>query len=176
MSGTVSGNTLVGKTGSNSDGIFVRSAGSGSVTVLIQNNTITNWGNAGIHLQGNDGSSTINASVFGNSVSAPGALFPFAALFADNGATATDTNTMNLVVGSFATLAQQNTLAAGPNAVADVSLSNFNSSTHFNLSKNGSSSTTAAGVIQDDNVGSPTVDTTGGSGPITLVTTLPPTP
>jgi len=99
-------------------------------------------------------------------------------LFADNGATATDTNTMNLVVGSAVAgeTAKQNTLAGGANAVVDVSLSNFNASTHFNLSKNGSASTTAAGVIADDNVGSPSVDTTGGSGLITLVTTLPATP
>jgi hypothetical protein len=176
LSGTISGNTLVAKTGSNSDGIFVRCAGSGTATVLIQNNTITNWGNAGIHLQNNDGSTTTNATVFGNSVSAPGASFPFAALFADNGGTATDTSTMNLVVGSFATAAQQNTLVGGANAVVDVSLSNFNSNTHFNLSKNGSSSATVTGVIQDDNVGSSTVDTSGGSGSINLVTTLPPTP
>jgi hypothetical protein len=169
----------VAKTGSNSDGIFVRSAGSGTTTVVIQNNTITNWGNAGIHLQGNDGSSTINATVYGNSVTAPGVQFPFAALFADNGATVgppADTNTMNLVVGSFANAAQQNTLAGGAGAVVDVSLSNFSATnTHFNLSKNGSSASTAAGVIADDNVGTPSVDTTGGNGPITLVNTLPPT-
>jgi hypothetical protein len=77
MSGTISGHTLVGKTGSNLDGIFVRSAGRGSITTLVQNNTITGWGNAGIHFQNNDGSSTMNASVFGNSVTAPGATFPF---------------------------------------------------------------------------------------------------
>jgi hypothetical protein len=119
--------------------------------VLIQNNT--NWANAGIHLQNNDGSATVNASVFGNSVAAPGASFPFAALFADNGERATDTGTMNLVVGSAVNGAQHNTLASSANAAVDVSLSNFNSSTHFSLSKNGSASGTAAGVIADDNVG-----------------------
>jgi hypothetical protein len=175
--GTIQGNTLVAKTGSNSDGIFVRSAGAGTTTVLILNNTITNWGNAGIHLQNNDGSSTMNASVFGNSVTAPGAGFnTFAALFADNGATATDTNTMNLVVGSATDATKQNTLSAGGVGVVDVSLSNFNANTHLNLSKGGSASGTAAGVIADDNVGTPSVDTSGGSGPITLVNTQPTLP
>lgn len=175
MTGKIVGNTLVAKTGSNSDGIFVRAAGaSGSLTTLIQNNTITGWGFAGIHLQNNDGGATMNASVFGNSVTATGSAFPFAALFADNGATATDTSTMNLVLGGAGT--QQNTFVGGPNAVVDVSLSNFNASTDFNLSRNGSAAGAAAGVVQDDNVGTPTVDTSGGAGVIDLVGTLPPTP
>jgi hypothetical protein len=120
--------------------------------------------------------------VFGNSVTAPGVSFPLAALFTDNGATngpPADANTMNLVVGSAVAgeTAKQNTLVGGAGAVVDVSLSNFSATnTHFNLSKNRSASTTAAGVIADDNVGSPTVDTTGGNGPITLATTLPPVP
>ena len=83
---------------------------------------------------------------------------------------------MNLVVGSAGNSAQQNTLAGGATVVVDVGLSNFNSNTYFNLSKNGLASGTVGGVIADDNVGSASVDTTGRSGPITLVTTLPPTP
>lgn len=175
MTGRIVGNTLVAKTGSNSDGIFVRSAGaSGSLTTLIQNNTIAGWGNTGIHLQNNDGGATMNASVFGNSVTAPGSAFPFSAFFADNGGTAGDTSTMNLVLGGAGV--QQNTFAGGPNAIVDVSLSNFNASTHFNLSRNGSVAGTAGGVVQDDNVGAPTYDDTGGVGTIVLVNTLPVTP
>jgi hypothetical protein len=83
---------------------------------------------------------------------------------------------MNVIVGSAGNSAQQNMLAGGASAVVDVSLSSFNSSTHFNLSKKGSASGTVAGVIADDNVGSPSVHTTGGSKPITLLTTLPLTP
>ena len=30
---------------------------------VIENNTITNWGNADIHLQNNDGSATVNAGI-----------------------------------------------------------------------------------------------------------------
>jgi hypothetical protein len=84
---------------------------------VIQNNTITNWCNVGIHRQNNDGGSKVNASEFGNGVTAPRASFPFAALFADNGATATDTGTMNLVVGIAGNSAQQNTLGGAANAV-----------------------------------------------------------
>jgi hypothetical protein len=60
---------------------------------------------------------TRSKTAFGNSVAAPAASFPFAALFADNGATATDTGTMNLVVGSAGNSAQQNALAGFANAV-----------------------------------------------------------
>ncbi|MBZ9679588.1 hypothetical protein LB531_02830 [Mesorhizobium sp. CO1-1-2] len=174
MTGKIVGNTLVAKTGSNSDGIFVRAAGGGALTTLIQNNTITGWGNNGIHLQNNDGSATMNATVYGNSVTAPGVAFAFAGFFADNGATVgppADTSKMNLVLGG--TGAQQNTFTGGS---INVSLSNFNAGTTFNLSTNGSGSGSVTGVVQDDNAGSPTVDTSGGGGTINLVGTLPPAP
>jgi uncharacterized repeat protein (TIGR01451 family) len=154
----------------------VRSAGQGSVNILVQNNTLSGYGNAGLHFQNNDGSSTMNASVFGNVLTTPNAS-NFSEMFMDNGATATDTSTMNAVVGSATDATKQNTLQ-GSGTVIDVSLSNFSATnaTHFNLSKNGSASATAAAVIADDNVGTPSVDTSGGSGPVTLVTTLPTVP
>jgi hypothetical protein len=176
MVGKITGNQLVGKTGSNSDGIFVRAAGNGTLTTLIQNNIITGWGNAGIHLQNNDGGATMNASVFGNSVTAPGVASPFSAFFADNGATAGDTSIMNLVLGGTST-AQKNTFTA-PGGAAGVSLSNFNASTTFNLSRNGSAGGTAALVVTDDNnpLTPSNINTSGGAGTITLVNTLPVTP
>jgi hypothetical protein len=184
LTGTIQGNTIgpadsdispdPGNQPANADGIFVRSAGSGTATVLILNNTITGYGNQGIHLQNNDGSSTMNASLFGNTLTSPNSL-NFSGLFADNGATATDSSTMNLVVGSATDATKQNTLQ-GTGLVIDVSLSNFDAGTTFNLSRNGSAAGTAAGVIADDNVGTPSVDTTGGNGAITLVNTLPPLP
>jgi hypothetical protein len=94
MSGTIAGNTI-SNTGDNGDGIFVRQSGSGTLTTLIQNNTITGSSNVGIALQNNSGSSTLNASLYGNSVTAPSGSFPFAALYVDNGATASDTSTTN---------------------------------------------------------------------------------
>ena len=176
MSGSIQNNTLLGQTGKFSDGIFVRSAGGGTNTVLMQNNNITNWGNAGIHLQNNDGSTTMNATVYGNVVGAAGVAFPFAAFYADNGATATDTTKMNLVLGSATVPALQNTFTHVAGAVVDVSLSNFNANTTFNLSRNGSAGGTPQIVVQDDNVGSPTEDHSGGAGTITLVNTNPATP
>jgi hypothetical protein len=184
LSGTIASNAIgpanpdispaAGLQPANADGIFVRSAGTGTNTVLIQNNTITGYGAAGIHLQNNDGSSTMNASIFGNTESSPNSV-NFSGIFVDNGATATDTSTTNVVIGSAnaGETAKQNTFHG---TVIDVSLSNFNAATHFNLSRNGSAAGTAAGVIQDDNVGTPTVDTSGGAGPITLVNTVPALP
>ncbi|KJC39075.1 hypothetical protein UP09_24605 [Bradyrhizobium sp. LTSP885] len=178
MSGTIASNQVgPALSGSNSDGIFVRDAGHGSLTTLIQNNTITGVGDSGIALQNNDGSSTLNATLYGNSVSSPTSAFPFAALDVENGATATDTSTTNIVVGSGnGVTGTKNTLTDNSLYATDVELSNFNSSTHLNLSKNGSGSGTPQGVITDDNNGSPNVDTTGGSGSTTLVTTLPALP
>ncbi|TPI63031.1 hypothetical protein FJ420_13170 [Mesorhizobium sp. B3-1-3] len=178
MAGTIASNQIgPAKVNSNSDGIFVRVAGAGTMTTLIQNNTITGVGNNGIHLQNNDGSATLNATIYGNSVTSPTSSFPFAALLVDNGATATDTSTTNVVIGSGTGGAgSKNTLTHSPNYTVDVSLSNFNASTHLNLSRNGSGQSTALGVIQDDNTGVQTVDTTGGSGTITFVNSLPTLP
>ncbi|WP_246677702.1 hypothetical protein [Mesorhizobium sp. B2-4-18] len=172
LSGTIASNTIgPAKSGANADGIFVRSAGAGATTVLIQNNSLSGYGNAGIHLQNNDGSTTMNASVFGNVESSPNSQNGWG-IFVDNGATATDTSTMNLVLGS-SVPATQNTFVSAATGVVDVGLSNFNANTHFNLSTNGSASGTVTGVVQDDNVGSSTVDTTGGAGTITLAGSLP---
>jgi hypothetical protein len=180
MVGTIQGNTLLGQTGSNSDGIFVREAGHGTLTTLIQNNTITGVGDAGIALQNNDGSATMNATLYGNTVSSPTSSSPFAALDVENGATASDTSTTNVVIGTGTGGAgSKNTLNHASNYATDVELSNFNGNTHLNLSKNGSTSSTAVNVIRDDNnstTGIITVDTTGGTGATTLVSTLPTLP
>src|SRR5207248_8935885 len=66
-----------------------------------------------------------------------------------------------------------NTLTGSdPNGANDVTLNNNLGTTHVNLSKNGSSSMTANGVILDDNI----VGTEADAGTITLVTTLPSLP
>ena len=182
MSGTIASNEIgPAKAGSNSDSIFVRDAGAGSLTTLIQNNTITGAGDSGIALQNNDGSSTLNASLYGNSVSSPTSTSPFAALDVENGATASDTSTTNIVIGtgSGSTTGSRNTLNHNSSYATDVELSNFNGNTHLNLSKNGSTSGSAQGVITDDDTSSTggiSVDTTGGIGTTTLVSTLPALP
>ena len=184
LSGTIASNAIgPAKVNSNSDGIFVRDAGNGTLTTLIQNNTITGVGNVGIHLQNNDGGSTLNASIYGNTVSSPTSSSPFAALLVDNGATAgppADTSTTNVVIGSSnGGAGSQNTLNHSANYATDVSLSNFGANTHLNLSRNGSSGISAQAIIRDDNTsntGTINVDTTGGNGAITLVNTLPALP
>lgn len=160
-SGAIVNNIVGPASGAGGDGIFMRSAGSGTISLLVQDNSVTGYGNVGYHFQNNDGSSTMNGTVFNNTASSPTANV-FAGLFVDNGATATDTSTANFVIGSFTDATKQNTLQGSGGASIDVSLSRFNASTDFNLSKNGSASATVTGVIQDDNVGSPTVDTSGG--------------
>ena len=177
-SGAVVNNTVGAASGAGGDGIFIRSAGSGTISNLIQNNVVTGYGNVGIHLQNNDGSATMNATIFGNSVSAP-KVNAFAGLFVDNGATATDTSRANVVVGSATVLANKNDFSAGdPANFSDVSLSNFNASTTFNLSRNGSANSTAAQIIDDNNQspGNTNTDTSGGAGTITAVNTLPTVP
>ncbi|MBR1036819.1 hypothetical protein JQ593_08100 [Bradyrhizobium viridifuturi] len=184
MSGTIASNQIgPAQVNSNSDGIFVRTAGNGSLTTLIQNNTITGVGDNGIHLQNNDGSSTLNATVYGNSVSSPTSTNPFAAMLVDNGATAgppADTSTTNIVIGMGpGGTGSKNTLNHSSLYATDVELSNFGSSTHLNLSTNGSTANNPAGVITADNsstTGGITVDTTGGNGLTTLVSTLPALP
>lgn len=173
FSGSIANNQITGRPGSNAAGIFVRAAGSGTSTVLIENNEVSNYG-TGIRLQNNDGSSTMNASIFANSLSLPNAG-GFSGLFVDNGATAGDTSRMNVVIGSTSNAFLQNTLAGG-GFVIDVSLANFSAATTFNLSRAGSAAGTAEGVVRDGNVGLPSVDTTGGAGPINLVPTSPPLP
>ena len=178
-SGTIAGNTIT-NVGDNGDGIFVRESNSGTLTTLIQNNTITGASNSGIALQNNSGSATLNATLYGNSVSSPTSVGPFAALDVENGATATDTSTTNVVIGTGSGgTGSKNTLNHSTLYATDVELSNFGANTHLNLSKNGSTSGTPAGVITDDNTsttGGITVDTTGGNGTTTLVSTLPTLP
>jgi hypothetical protein len=83
---------------------------------------------------------------------------------------------MNLVLGG--TSAAQKNTCTGAGSVAGISLSNFNASTTFNLSRNGSAGGTAAAIVIDDNnpLTPGNINTSGGAGTFTLVNTLPPTP
>ncbi|MCA1593451.1 MAG: cadherin-like domain-containing protein [Acidobacteria bacterium] len=176
FTGTVVNNAIGAATvGSNADGMFLRAAGSGTFSVLVQNNTITGYTSSALHLQNNDGSSTMNASIFGNSVT-PGAGFPFSGLFLDNGATATDTSQMNVVVGSVANAAQKNDFSLGdPGNFSDISINNNIASSTLRLSRNGSAGGTATQVLKDNNL-NPALTSVGEAGVITLVNTLPTVP
>ncbi len=155
----------------------------GPSKILVQGNTLKWYGEEGILLRTNNGSATVNATVFGNTVSnpevsGPGISGAFAGIFVDVGANSGETNTMNVVIGDFTTVANKNTLTGSDPTVnttnSDVFLSNNLATTTLNLSKNGSPLTTASTVIQGDNI----MDVNGESdaGTITLVNTLPSTP
>ena len=155
-------------------GIKVKASGSGTHTSLVRNNAVVQTNEQGILIQNNDGSSVLNVSLFGNTVTEPGA-FQFAGLNVDVGALGTDTSTVNIVVGSFATAADKNDFSTGdPFDFSDVNFSSFPATT-INLSRNGSAGATAVAVIDDDNLNPATTETFA-SGTVTLVNTLPATP
>ncbi|HSS22809.1 MAG TPA: hypothetical protein VLL54_22235 [Pyrinomonadaceae bacterium] len=159
MVGTFSGNAIgvVGQPFSgapnSAPGLWIQDHGAGTFTILIQNNTIVEYGEEAIDLQRTSGSSTMNASVFGNTVT-PHSPDGFCGLNIEQGAVAADTGTMNLVVGNGGGGAQQNDFSNGDSAnFSDIQvLRAGSSSTVLNLSKNGSVAVTVAQVLKDDNV------------------------
>ncbi|MDT5157790.1 MAG: hypothetical protein QOH51_2147 [Acidobacteriota bacterium] len=185
MVGTVGGNAIgvVGQTLSgapnSAPGIWIQDHGAGTFTTLIQNNNIVEYGEEGIDLQRTSGSSTLNASVFGNTVT-PNAANGFSGLNIEQGAVNTDTGTMNLVVGNAnAGSGQQNDFSNGdPFNTSDVQiLKAAGAATVLNLSRNGSASATIAQVIKDDNVnGANTSVFIPTAGSMNLVNTLPTLP
>lgn len=145
--------------------------------ILIQNNNVLQTNEEGIFIQNNNGTATVNATVFGNTVAEPGG-FSFAGLNVDIGAgVAGDASKANVVIGSATNAALKNDFSAGdPSNFSDVNLSlNTPAGGFLNLSKNGSVAATAVQVIKDNN-NNPATTNTGVSGVVTLVTTLPATP
>ena len=186
-SGTINANTIgvngVSLSGSSqASGIKVYSGGTGSQTVLISNNIIYQTNETGIFIQANDsqtagnggGQGVMNVSVFGNQVLQPGS-FQFAGLDIDVGAVSGDNTIVNVVVGNANTAGQKNDFSAGdPSDFSDVNFSQ-QFSTVINLSKNGSSGSTADVIIQDNNLNGINT-TTAVSGSLNYVTTLPALP
>ena len=186
MVGTVGGNAVgvVGQTLSgapnSAPGIWIQDHGAGTFTTLIQNNTIVEYGEEAIDLQRTSGSSTLNATVYGNTVT-PNAANGFCGLNIEQGAVNTDTGTMNLVVGNFnAGSGQQNDFSNGdPFNGSDIQvLRAGTSSTILNLSKNGSAAVTVTQVLKDDNVNgantSVFIPTTGNMNLVAGLPALPP--
>ena len=159
MVGTFSGNAIgvVGQAFSgapnSAPGLWVQDHGAGTFTTLIQNNTIVEYGEEAIDLQRTSGSSTMNASVFGNTVS-PHLPDGFCGLNIEQGAVSGDTGIMNLVVGSASTAALKNDFSAGDASnFSDIQVLRAGSSTTvLNLSTNGSGSVTVTNVLKDDNL------------------------
>ncbi len=164
-----------GLTGSTqASGIKFYSGGSGTHNIMIANNDVRRTNEVGIFIQNNNGSATVNASVFGNIVAEPG-NFSFAGLNVDVGALGSDTSKVNIVIGSVGTGSQKNDFSNGdPSNFSDVNLSLIGTG-QLNLSRNGSGAGTPAQVIKDNNL-NPATTNTGVSGTVTLVGTLPATP
>jgi hypothetical protein len=190
MTGTVNANTIgvAGVVGSGSEftGIFASALGSGTHTTAITNNVIRHYNEEGIFLKANDnltgGNSVLNATVTGNITAEPDSL-AFAGLWVVAGSgSGTENNVVNLVLGNSSAAAVagsptgslQNDFTAGdPADGTDVFLQESGSNSVINLSRAGSAAGTVAGVVQDDNVGTPSVVAVG---TVNLVNTLPPTP
>lgn len=172
--GVAGSGTLTGST--QGSGIKVATTGQGSHTTFIANNDVRRYNEIGIFLQNNDGSSTLNATVFGNITAEPGS-FAFAGLSVDNGALASDSGAINVVVGSAANAAQKNDFSNGdPSNFSDVNFSRIGTGLN-NLSRNGSAGGTPAAVIDDDNLNPATTNTSVSPAAGTvLVNTLPATP
>jgi Calx-beta domain/Bacterial Ig domain/Lamin Tail Domain len=169
--------------GNASDAVGIFASGNngshGDTKVLVQGNTIQQYGEVGVFFNARQGNSVMDATVLGNLIRQPGpaAQGAFGGIWANSGALAGDTNTLNIAIGDAVTTANKNTLTnTDPNNATDVFLENDSAAgAHFNLFKNGSGSSTAAGVITDDNIGP--LDLSGfTSGTITLVSGLPTQP
>jgi hypothetical protein len=183
--GTVKGNAIgvVGQTLSGAPNfapaLWIQDHGAGTFTTLIQDNTVVEYGEEAIDLARTSGSSTLNASVFGNVVT-PNPDNAFIGLNIEQGAVAADSGVMNLVVGN-ATAAspQRNDFSNGdPFDFSDIQvLRAGGSTTVLNLSRNGSAAGTVTGVLQDDNIGGAAnavfIPTAGN---MNLVNTLPALP
>ena len=155
-------------------------AHTGASEFLIMNNTIQQYGEEGLLLRANSGNLTLDATVFGNVIKNPETQ-AFAGIFVDSGANVGDTNTINVVIGSATVTVNKNTLTGSdPAAATDVYISNNNGggvNSTINLSKNGSTGTSANTVIVNDNndTDDPSI-VEQDAGTINLTGSLPPTP
>ncbi|MDT7542417.1 MAG: large repetitive protein [Acidobacteriota bacterium] len=168
--------TLTGSTQASGFKLAI-SGSSGTHNIMIANNDVRRTNEEGIFIQNNNGTATVNASVFGNIVAEPGP-FQFTGLNVDIGAgVAGDASKINVVVGSATVAAQKNDFSNGdPSNFSDVNFSlNTPAGGFINLSKNGSAAATTLQVIRDDN-NNPATTTVSASGTVTLVNTLPTTP
>ncbi|WP_179295984.1 S-layer family protein [Mesorhizobium sp. WSM4312] len=180
--GTISGNTIgVAGTahsgsGIGSNDIDINSQDNGTFTVAILNNILTHYDTAGIQISQISGSSTINATVQGNTTS-NGDSNAFTGLYVVAGSgLAGDNGVINLLVGGSGT--QRNDFSNGdPANGSDVFLavSGGASTSTINLSRGVSVAPTAEQVVLDNNL-NPATTTVATSGTINIVNTVPPLP
>lgn len=138
MSGTVSNNTISNNDSMTGPGMRVISNGTGTMTVAITGNTISQVANHGIETLARDGSSTVNATYAGNTITltAAGALD---GMRVSSGALETDTTTVcaDLVSNTVSTIAGQN----------DIRVRNRFAGTTFRLESYAGSPTDMAAVV-----------------------------
>ncbi|MFW8741148.1 beta strand repeat-containing protein [Mesorhizobium japonicum] len=179
--GTISGNTIgVAGTahsgsGIGSNDIDINSQDNGTFTIAILNNILTHYDTAGIQISQISGSSTINATVQGNTTS-NGDSNAFTGLYVVAGSgLAGDNGVINLLVGGSGT--QRNDFSNGdPANGSDVYLQVTPGSTStINLSRGVSGAPTAEQVVTDNNL-NPATTTVATSGTINLVNTVPTLP
>ena len=142
FTGTVKGNQigdpLVAGSGApnSAPALWIQDHGAGTYTVLIRDNDIVQYGEEAIDLQSTQGSGTLNASIFNNTVS-PDPDNGFSGLNIEPGAIISDSGTMNVVVGSFATAGDKNNFSTGDAFdFSDIRVLRASSTTVLNLSKN----------------------------------------
>jgi uncharacterized repeat protein (TIGR01451 family) len=181
FTGTIFNNTIgnAGVAGSGagpgSSGINVDQQGTGTGTVLIKNNVVRHYEEAGIRLNNvdnNNSLSTLNATVIGNTTAEP-ELFAFAGVYVNAGADfSTDANSVtNLKLGGGA--GERNDFSDGdPNDFNDIFL-NFPIGA-FNLTKGVSASADSTQVSVDNNT--PPAPTSFADPSIVVVNTAPALP
>jgi hypothetical protein len=151
FAGRVVGNTINGACSCAST-FNLDAQGRGLHTTLIQNNSVNNYGEAGLRLNAIDNNSTnatLNAVVVGNSTNSPNTTFGFAGIYVVAGAASTDLNQiMNLQLGGSGTF-RNNFSAGDPSNANDLYVSNQYG--FLNLSQGVSASTTPNTVLLDNN-------------------------
>jgi uncharacterized repeat protein (TIGR01451 family) len=151
----VSGVALSGS--SQASGIRVRSAGAGTHTTLIDDNSVFQTNETGITLIANDGDGTLNATVTNNSIGEPGE-FTFAGLFVDCGALNSDST---LICADIGGTGNENSFvgAGGVFGLDFVSATSTNATINMPGLAGGAGS--VAAYIQGRNNGTPSVDAFG---------------
>ena len=93
MSGNITGNTLTNSNSTTGPGIRLIANGSATMTVLVDQNNVSQVANRGIEVIARDGSSRINATITSNNVTLNNALSADA-IRVDAGSVSTDTTTV----------------------------------------------------------------------------------
>ncbi|HEV2862472.1 MAG TPA: Ig-like domain-containing protein [Pyrinomonadaceae bacterium] len=161
-----------------------RVTGTTHTRYLVKGNTIQRYGEVGIQFNARQGNSTIDATVLGNVIRQPStAGAAFAGIWGNSGALPSDTNVLNIAIGSASVAADKNTLAdSDPNDYDDVYLdagSCGGCSAQLNVHQNGSDAAGATtedkvrDVLVDDNVGPLDLQAFFTNGNIAVVPGLP---